>query len=123
MYALVKAVVLAPWLSLPPLQHYLGSAQEVSDCQRAVLGCHMEADMVCNQRGQKVQLQSGQGHLVEFMAVAKEDQHITDDVVPCAVAVCCAWSVQLKSICAPVLEGTQLLGQGSSSGEMLFVLG
>ena len=78
--------------------------------------------MVCNQRGQKVQLQSGQGHLVEFMAVAKENQHITDNVVPCAVAVCSALSVQLKSISAPALEGTQLLGPGSSSNEMLFVL-
>ena len=58
--ALVKAGVLPSWLGLPPMQHYSGSVQKISDCQRAVLGCHMKADIVCNQRSQKVQLQSGQ---------------------------------------------------------------
>ena len=60
---------------------------------------------------------------MEYVAVAKEAQHILVNVNPCSAAVCNAWSVQLKSIYAPVVVSIQLLTQGSPADEMLVVPG
>ena len=56
--------------SWPPGFAILAVLREFLTVSGLCLAIHMEADMVCNHRGQRVQLQSGQGDLAKFMTVA-----------------------------------------------------
>ena len=80
--SLHKAWVLASRLGLPPPQDVLGTADEITDCKMAVLGCNMEADKLCYQVGGQEQLQAGFSILMIMVAMPSKEENLGFSVLP-----------------------------------------